>query len=471
MDKCIFDNDNSFKKCIYQYFCQCKDQCIELNKDYFNDKKPNKICNEIIVDHDINDYLMLIKLAIQYFINKKLIKYKDSYYIKGKKYLLKLTWNNIKTIKYKKKKELFWLFRKIVIDSIIKHIIKHHKFKHLKVFSVGSSNLNSDYDITLYGEDDDKIKLIDEFNSIFNLYFNENSSILFDTNIYGKSYITFNKKEYESNTTMINNCGEKFYYLNSNPEPYSQLLWGIVKYIKDIHDGFEEHMYEYIYSYIKSTVETETNTIITDANDVLIYLNNQPDYVEYNFILQHFKPFIKQYKHKLNGIHDYLSILNFYGNETYFTRGPFLDVVINNQTCKKDIIPLDEIDYVTSILENAGFYFVHNKVKYMIRVYHSLQRLLTFSDYDNRLNQSHSYSSFIKIINNSNINKKEYKYCKSLSTEDDIDILSCQHYELKTILLNISCKIIKIYTDKNKNYNLKTTPIFKFNLLENMTKL
>jgi hypothetical protein len=450
-------NEEEFKFFTYKYFCQCKTQCLEFDKNYFN-KIPNIVCTQIIIDSDIEDYNLVIKNVIDFFINEELLKNNNNnYYIRGEKTRLKLSWDNIKNIENKNKKELFWLFRKVIIDSIIKHIIKNNNLNNLKIYSVGSTNLDSDYDITLYGLIDDKIILINKFNEIFKNYFTDESASVFDTNIYGKAYITYYKKEYDIYGTLISNCGDEFYYLNSNPEPYSQLMWGFVKYLKDIREGFGEHMYFNIFNYMNNKINNE---ILKDSHNVFVYLKNQPQTINYNYLLSKQEELMYNYKNKLIGYHDYLSVLNFYGNETYFTRGPFLDIVINTQMCKSEIITLDEIDYITSILENAGFYFIHNnKTKYVIRVYNTLNNLINKFKIYNELNNTRSYSKFIKIIknletkiinNNSQIINYDNKYCKDLLMGEEFDLLSCEKYELFMLLITIIFKIISIFTQHNK---------------------
>lgn len=508
---CNFDSKDNFIKCVYDYFCQCKDQCLKDYEGNFQSRLDTTkiICSEI-TSTSVNPekYDDLINAVINYFEKtlKLLVKRGNVYYIQydilssngirqTKK--LKLTWDNIKSIEKNEKpnnQELFWFFRKLIVDSIIKKILNENKFKDLKVYSVGSAKLDSDYDITLYGNTADKIKMITEFEKYFKSILLDDSSVVFDTNVYGKAFITYDENEYESiNVKNIyanvkdeaKYCGQQFYYLKSG-DSSSQLMWGLIKYLKDLREGFGENLYNQVRSYMESKIGEQ----ITYAHSTFIYLKNQPKEINYNLILSSEEKFKKDYLvDKLQKIHDYLGLLNFYGNETYFTRGAFLDVVINYQTCKmKEPLKLLEIDYITSILENAGFFFVHNnKTKYILRVYRALKKLdeSTYKD----VFGGKSYNNFVKIINDLKTIKKteikdstgkvietkeeedyDEKYCNNLVLDDNFELLKCEKYKLFGLLMTIVCKVIEtyvkryeIYTDKPYFYKYYIT---KENILE-----
>ena len=143
---------------------------------------------------------------------------------------------------------------------------------------------------------------------------------------------------------------------------------------------------------------------IKKAHDILIFLRNRDSsIVNYNNLFKMENIFKKKYIESLSdlmensdiellALHDYISIINFYGTETYFTRGAFIDIVINKQMCNNDnFVPLEltQIDYITSILENAGFFFTHsNKLKYINSVYNTLLILIEF----------HSHVNFLDIF-------------------------------------------------------------------------
>lgn len=91
---------------------------------------------------------------------------------------------------------------------------------------------------------------------------------------------------------------------------------------------------------------------------------------------------------------DMLSFGNFYGNETYFTRGAFVDVVFSQQTCKGkgNKVKIDDNDYIDSFLDNFGDFIAHHfKPKYKKRMLNTLQKLFinvsdqAFEEYKKKL--------------------------------------------------------------------------------------
>lgn len=472
-----------FKECVYDFVCQCYNQCIDLTKE--NHKSKQDICTEIKLDKNISEkyYTKLIQKSINYFLKKNLLTEIGKYYINYENIKIKLTWENIKSIDNLEMQKIFWLLRKLVVDSIIKVIIIKNKLSDIKVYSVGSTKITSDYDITLYGSINSKKIMISEFNKIFYSYFNEHSSIVFDTNLYGKAYINFTKDDYFNKYFIKkDDCGQPFYFLQSNPSKESQLFWGLIKYLRDLRDGFGENIYNTIKNIMVEKLiignqmnkdqmnkdqinkEKEKN-ILHYAHRTLIYLRNQPNKVNYLNLLDKEETLLKYYEHhekELIGIHDYISLLNFYGIETYFTRGAFLDTVVNSQICdKKNIIELDQIDYITSILENAGFFFTHNnKTKYAIRIIKSLEYLIGFKNFKN-IQKEQCYIDLVNTIDNTSIEPKTKKkeddinYCKDLfdNKNDEFDLLLCQKFDLFSLIITIVYKILKIcfqtYIDKN----------------------
>jgi hypothetical protein len=454
---CNFSEPDGFKNCVYNYFCQCYSQCIGLSTDF---KPKQEICSEIKEDIDVTDfnyYDEMITNTIEYFIdNDLLIKLGTKYYIIGtdkNKTKLKLRWGNIKTIDDKKVQELFWLFRKIVVDSILKRIIKKSKISRddIQIYSVGSIKLTSDYDITLYGKIESKIKIIKQFQKIFKKYFKEDSSLVFDTNIYGKAYISFDPMEHLGNTLKSKCDNQEFYYLRKNSSQNSQLMWGLIKYLRDIRDVFDEKIFNELYNFMKRKLPNFH--VIQYAFNTLIYLRNKDlETVNYITLLKNEQSFINKYedKSKLNGIHDFISVLNFYGTETYFTRGAFIDTVVNSQMCNK--IPLTEVDYITSILENVGFFFIHSdKTKYLLRINNSIRDLqkkyVHYKAIEKIVKPLKNSLENLKTINTSKFIDYDEKYCNSwinYNTEE-IQLLKCQKYNFFNILMNLVFKILKTY--------------------------
>jgi hypothetical protein len=466
MNDLYINSDDIFKNYLYKYICQCYEQCIGLSKLNFENlnKTPQSICTQIIAGEKI-DYLGLIENSLKYFSSIKKLKQfsnKRYYIILPDDSRLRLTWENIKTLK-DEEIELFWLLRKLVIDSILKFLLHENNYleKDIQIYSVGSNKLTSDYDITLYGDNDKKTKILYQFQEIFTKYFKEDSSIVFDTNIYGKAYISFNKNEFGEFSNEHINCGQTFYYLSETSSPDSQLMWGLIKYMRDFRDNFGEYMYNDLKNFMDKKIVGFT--LLNYTHESLIYLKNRSyEDVNYKSLFGKEKRFMEDiyYKdEKLIGLHDYISLINFYGSETYFTRGAFIDVVVNSQMCaNKSKIKLNEIDYITSILENAGFFFTHNnKTKYILRVLKTLDILTNdFKKYKKIRSKYKNLKSFLdKFKDESNEYDKNYCHDWANVKKDEIDIEKCQKYKIFNMIINIVYKILKIYNKNHKgDYNI-----------------
>ena len=481
-----YNSIDQFKKFVMNYICQCFSQCISLDEDniIFNNP-PQKICNKIITDTNLTEdfYDKIISNAIEFFIAedilvRKGVKMYISPDIEG--VLKKLTWENIKSLNELNKEihELLWLLRKLIVDSLLRKILLQLKRKSkiektdVKVYSVGSSNLTSDYDITLYGQVDEKVFIINEFSKEFKQLFNDDSSIVFDTNIYGKAYITFDK---DPNYTFVENCNtqEDFYYVkNDYSYANSQLVWGLIKYFKDLRQAFDEDTYNGLFYFMDKKIDCEHLKI---CKKMLIYLKNKDqEVVNYNYLLGIENKFMNIYKNdnkdSLLALTDYISLVNFYGIETYFTRGAFLDTVVNNQMCSKEnpAIILNEIDYITSILENSGFFFLHNsKTKYFIRMHDTVKKLIeTNQNKYKKLYKSIEYTEMLKLVEKlcvlDNENKCNYNinYCKWVS-KDDFDFNKCDKFKIFNIIFKIIYYLLSDYfvddnTDNDDFYFFNT---------------
>ena len=174
MSKEIDDNE-SFKKFMYEIICQCEEQCLKQSNTDYKSMFKQENCTEIqpfplvlnkrFYDKKIQDIL-------NYFISSNiLLKIGKKYYIKNNNVTLKLTWENIKSLSGEENIELqklLWLLRKSVVDLLLKKIHTQLKLpKDFKIYSVGSNKITSDYDITLYGNSIHKGNVIKEFDKKF----------------------------------------------------------------------------------------------------------------------------------------------------------------------------------------------------------------------------------------------------------------------------------------------------------------
>jgi hypothetical protein len=473
-------NESTFKQYIYENICQCPEQCLPDNYQIKNQTNCKEITPLKNIDN-INFFDDKIKEVLDYFTTSNiLLKVGNKYYIIASENKLKLSWDNIKSLHDENVQKLLWLLRKCVVDLILKKIIfelQLDKKENFKIFSVGSNNLSSDYDITLYGNTLDKGTVITLFEKEFKKFFYEHSSIVFDTNIYGKSFISFEKDELS--TKIICNDNETIYVLKQASEN-SQLTWALIKYFQDIRNGLGDNMFNNMVNFLITNVDIPHIVI---AYETRIYLNNKDtELINYNklFSEKFENGFLKEYSNILLGTSDYTSLVNFYGSETYFTRGAFLDIVVNKQMCQNSI-ELQDIDYISSILENSGFFFLHNnKTKYFIRVVNTLDILIQTDRYK-ILEFSTEFEQIKKIFNDiKTIDEKgkvsyDKKYCQWID-EKTFDLLKCEKYTIFNLLLKINYEILKIFSYfyksiTQKNIIEKETFQFYYKFVKSNTKV
>jgi hypothetical protein len=452
-----FNNNDSFRNFVYENICQCFNQCIDLDEKTFNHNQP--VCSQIVYqeyntsqdntsqDNTSQDnFSKIINNALKYFIKNDII------FKNGVRYYLsedntKLSWDNIKNLNNEVNKKLLWLLRKLIVDCILKSLLKPES--KLKIFSVGSTNLTSDYDITLYGNDIEKINIIDGFNIKFNDLFSDTSALVFDTNIYGKAYIAFSENDFGEYGSVVNNQ-QSFYYLKSGNEN-SQLSWALVKYITDLRDSFGEHIYNDLIDFMKDKLDTN---LLNYATEIRRNLKNKDEDFTYKNILGVQNKILDFYQDKLTGYNDYISLVNFFGIETYFTRGAFLDIVVNGQMCNNTCVDLTEVDLICSILENAGFFFNHNnKTKYFVRVSKTLGKLVLKNNLYKEIHEIEELYKIVDTLKSTVDDKINYDklYCKWIDIDNDtFDLNKCEKYPIFNLLFKIIYKILKIYIKNNE---------------------
>lgn len=479
-----------FYKYVYKEHCQCDTECIRISGFSSNNMLD---CKRIILS-DINEnYNKSISNIIKLFTEQDIISFRTTkYYIHiDDEKPVKLSWENIKKITDINYKQKFWLFRKAIVDCIIKSILFSIKEEinlkyvndNIKVYSVGSSKLSSDYDITVYSEPKIAVHIISKFQEIFKSFFTIDSSTVFDTNIYGKGFITFIKENIDTDLYQKYNCkNDVIYYIKDDPiYKDSQLMWSLVKYISNIREAFGDEIFNIIYNFMHKKLTVNRHLFV--ARRIFDYLRNKE--LDYETVLRDEEVFIKNdllyieefsnqikltnTQKKLLSLTDFISMVNFYGTETYYTRGAFLDTVINNQMCAStptneipELIQLNEVDYITSITENCGFFFIHNdSTKYFNRVIVSLENIIQISTYNIKELQD-ILASLIKIKGQFGTN--DINYCNIIDENDNINILNCKKYTIFNILFKLIYTLLKLYTiDKINSDIFIPFEIFTFN--------
>jgi hypothetical protein len=302
-------------------------------------------------------------------------------------------------------KLLFWYFRKSIVDGIIKDTIINFKLNILAV-SVGSTNITSDYDITLYSPSSFHISFcIRVFSNTIQQLFLDKSSIVFDTNIYGSAFIQFTTQseyapssptkvqpQFIDNTekskldqpfhTSVKCNNKKFYYIRSDDSfTHSQHTWALIKLLfqldtqdtgvhgKDLIDDTDTIKGDVFKTLSKSL---EGNLYFDTALLMYLFLKKSKLTIPYASIVNE----IGKYTHQSSELYvSFVSLVNFFGHETYFTRGSFLDVVVNQQMCQTDIIPLTLSTYLDSFIENTADFIHSFKDKYSKRAQYAIDKL------------------------------------------------------------------------------------------------
>ena len=382
-------------------------------------------------------------------------------------------------------KTIFWYFRKCCIDSIITEYTSI--IKNIIGISVGSTKISSDYDITMYGKNSDISNVIKNFKQTFNSIFKNSSSIVFDTNVYGVSFIIIGEYspisdspvsptrrisqilspltttttttttattptptstppglisstevtpsplystaplystsslystikrpslprrresgyQYPSrklrlpsfSTTQMqlplseietfisdektclskNGTQSRFkYFINENDTSIfnTQHIWAFVKLLTKINTvrRFDETTFSKLYVTLFDKTKSFYPYLIYADKIVNVFNIEQPPNIIFSF-----NNFRDQLINGMNTnqfnlnliIHNYISFVQYHNDETYFTKGAFLDVVVNSQMCDKPGIDLNLDEYVDSFVENLSELIVHfKKPKYLIR--------------------------------------------------------------------------------------------------------
>ena len=366
-------------------------------------------------------------------------------------------------------KSLFWYFRKVVVDSIVSDIIRLENL-NIKAMSVGSTKLTSDYDITLDGTYKDNSRVIRRFDRLIEILFMDDSESVFDTNIYGVSFVKdktrdagveedddMNKMVNEAFNKEHEQCG-KFNYILSEDKDFiiSQHIWAFVKLLLRLNKIQEQD--EELYGLCLGELSNNLGENLYYLSAVAFINKYESDVNNYQMTVDDGSRFLGE------GVDDdskylvsnFISYVNYNGSETYLTNGAFLDVVVNNQMCKKDksnMIKLDFNSYLDSFIENLSDLITHyHKVKYLDRASDAFDRMLEISGFDTKVSCDISLKKIGGKLKCDNMNLGEYikqilKMIKNLQTECSEDILECQSFIMMYYILYCIILVFKRYAE------------------------
>jgi hypothetical protein len=283
-------------------------------------------------------------------------------------------------------KLLFWYYRKSFVDNLIKDIISTFHLD-IVVYSVGSTNVTSDYDLTLYGNYNHIAYCIKIFHNTFFWYFNDTSSNVFDTNLYGGAFISFDLNHLNfplapspSKTSAITTveshdvppiltsqtCNDLDFYILNDPTHKIvayQHVWLFIKLFN--HFGTQSPLTRLFQS------SSSTATFVSAAKNIWPSLSQIKNRISYSTIVNK----LETVKNDLVNFSNIVSLVNFMGHETYYTRGSFLSVVVNSQLCHQNAIVLDDHTIVDSVCENLFDFLFYHKIKYLDRAAASASQL------------------------------------------------------------------------------------------------
>uniref|UniRef100_A0A6C0H860 Uncharacterized protein n=1 Tax=viral metagenome TaxID=1070528 RepID=A0A6C0H860_9ZZZZ len=360
---------------------------------------------------------------------------------------------------------IFWYFRKAIVDSIAMDCLSKYSNSVVAV-SVGSTNITSDYDITLYGKKYNNVsKVINAFNQMINVVFKKPPDYVFDTNMYGVSFIKLVRntstlsRDYspeqvndsptkervtseltdpdldvdiddfaENFTSNPIACGNmNFTYagpenLNTSPDSVSvklsQHIWALVKVFVNLEriQAFDEKVYEMLRRTLVEPIQNSDSSEQSTTFAKLIYAAERLQQ-KYESSQANYVAFIRQFNPTFGltntDFNNFISYINYNGSETYFSRGAFLDVVVNRQMCNQDKIQLSQDEYLDSFVENMADLMLHyHKDKYLTRSLDALKRIKLLQD------------AHPQITNILNTIKDIQKFCKGEKHE----LLDCSAF-------------------------------------------
>ena len=446
MDKTIFIID------VIDEFCTCFDKCKIKSQDQLytteflekiNNEKKKKCNSDFIYDSDKpknidpNHYLEKIHYYLNVLVAEELLdvftlnQNDNPLLVFNNQYKLRnkndgnsdLSWTSISQLDTNSR-ILFWYLRKGITDALILYLIHfNYNNRPLKVLSVGSNNLSSDYDITLYGINGPFLS--EEFNDYIKLLFGNTADIVFDTNLYFSSFIELfppiNTQVYTK--TICDNIPMWILLSNDSVIVKNQHIWAALKIMKAIRNQIhiDDEYKNNIYRELQMFIENDVLDFSTRINKLYNIISNLSLSTSSIFIGSELKKqgFTQNVQSNLDLEISNNSLINFKSPETYFTRGAFLDTVINTQMCQKSQkIQLCIDDYWDSILENIADFCIHNgtKEKYITRIKDAINNagLLQLHDIIGTTNFRFLLNTSLEILSH-------------LITDDDLNTFSTQY--------------------------------------------
>jgi hypothetical protein len=309
----------------------------------------------------------------------------------NKSYLLSkntlLTWDNIKNQSVQIKQILFD-FRKKIVDTLIKDIfdsfpeclVNNNKCISNASGSVGpEATLDSDYDLTIAGHYQVSI-MIQIFNSVIEKVFKASPSEVFDTNLYGYSFlIPPNSTSKNRLIWEIDQIGKYSCLFSNEIKSYEQDEWAYLRLFSFCykHNHPIRFLNEKINKFFIDGLFKMQPT--KKANNYILQMKEFENLINTNTDLQTNKMNNKELELVKKQVIDSLSNMNYYGDETYFTQGAFIHVVgtmfyYRKEQNYKKVLLFKSYYLIHSMIENLA-YFIHafekkKSIIYAVKYYH-----------------------------------------------------------------------------------------------------
>lgn len=277
-------------------------------------------------------------------------------YYEGKE----LLWENI--LKHKNETILaFSLFRKVMVDTLIKYSAKESGCIDCYAKSVGSVTLKSDYDITIFGSK--SWLIIEIFNKTFRALFGRESGETFDTNLYGTPFYEYVTTPYDYFKIKESLYGRYLSIVNQEADEKRQdiniqRVFSLIKIVENIDqndiNNINLKLNKLAKPYFNDAIKLY-NRLISSIQDINNIQARNDKYVE-----ELKKESMKRQELLKNPTSEKLQLSlktaictsNFYASEGYYTQGAFFHVVGLLQTALRIHITYDEL--LDSFFENIG---------------------------------------------------------------------------------------------------------------------
>lgn len=282
-------------------------------------------------------------------------------------------------------------FRKLYVNTLIAEIASRLGcIRKCVALAVGSVNPTSDYDVTLTGPKSNSI--VEEFNDEFRERWGLESGVVFDTNLYGASFLIprtvpnfdyFLKRDMKEITKRAVPDEKKItpsdfvFFINLKEDPKDmrwQRLWALAKFhlwnyrigkkqraddlprkygFLNLPDSIGNPTFRLDFQLSKNMFEDLTRRVDIDN---LSAMNKQYER-ELNKLSRAREEFdvaddLEQVKKHGRELKNQISRANFFGNETYLSQGAFNHVVGKIQS-GFDNLPLYVHEYADSFIENS----------------------------------------------------------------------------------------------------------------------